>query len=279
MTERITEFTRSGLTFPVVDSGPIDGEIVALLHGFPQTPTSWAATAEHLHEQGYRTVVPWQRGYARTASPARRWQYRSSELAADAAALLERTGPAHLVGHDWGSSTAWLTAATYPHLVRTLTAVSVPHPFAFLRAFLRSDQALKSYYMYLFQIPAVPELLARRFPGRFEAFLRGSGMPDDAIRTVVDEVLTPGLLGGGLNYYRGMPFTTVKPGQNTRITCPVTYIWSTDDVALTRAGAELAGEYVDGPYRFVVLDGVSHWIPDERPEELAAEIVGTAALA
>lgn len=277
MTERITEFTRSGLTFPVVDSGPIDGEIVALLHGFPQTPTSWAATAEHLHEQGYRTVVPWQRGYTRTASPARRWQYRSSELAADIAALLERTGPAHLVGHDWGSSTAWLTAATYPHLVRTLTAVSVPHPLAFLRAFLRSDQALKSYYMYLFQVPAVPEFLARRFPGRFEAFLRASGMPDEAIRTVVDEVLEPGLLGGGLNYYRGMPFTAVKPGEGARVSRPVTYVWSTEDVALTRAGAELAGEYVDGPYRFVVLEGVSHWIPDERPAELAQLIAETAA--
>ncbi|BDD84190.1 alpha/beta hydrolase [Tsukamurella pulmonis] len=277
MTERITEFTRSGLTFPVVDSGPIDGEVVVLLHGFPQTPTSWAATTEHLHAQGYRTVVPWQRGYARTASPARRWQYRSSELAADIAALLERTGPAHLVGHDWGSSTAWLTAATYPHLVRTLTAVSVPHPLAFLRAFLRSDQALKSYYMYLFQVPAVPEFLARRFPGRFEAFLRASGMPDEAIRTVVDEVLEPGLLGGGLNYYRGMPFTAVKPGEGTRVSRPVTYVWSTEDVALTRAGAELAGEYVDGPYRFVVLEGVSHWIPDERPAELAQLITETAA--
>lgn len=163
--------------------------------------------------------------------------------------------------------------------MRTLTAVSVPHPLAFLRAFLRSDQALKSYYMFLFQIPVVPELLARRFPGRFEAFLRASGMPDGAVRTVVDEVLTPGLLTGGLNYYRGMPFTAVKPGAATRIACPVTYIWSTDDVALTRAGAELAGEYVDGPYRFVVLDGVSHWIPDERPERLAAEIVANAARA
>ena len=277
MTERITEFTRSGLTFPVVDSGPIDGEIVVLLHGFPQTPTSWAAVSEHLHGQGYRTVVPWQRGYARTATPPRRWQYRSSELAADIAALLERTGPAHLVGHDWGASTAWLTAAAYPHLVRTLTAVSVPHPLAFLRAFLRSDQALKSYYMYLFQVPFVPEFLARRFPSRFESFLRASGMPGPAIGTVVDEVLTPGLLGGGLNYYRGMPFTAVKPGEGTRIGCPVTYVWSTDDIALNRAGAELAGEYVDGPYRFVVLDGVSHWIPDERPEQLAGLIADNAA--
>lgn len=279
MTERITEFSRSGLTFPVVDSGPIDGEIVVLLHGFPQTPTSWAAVSEFLHARGYRTVAPWQRGYARTASPARRWQYRSSELAADVAALLERTGPAHLVGHDWGASTAWLTAAAYPRSVRTLTAVSVPHPLAFLRAFLRSDQALKSYYMYLFQIPVLPELLARRFPGRAEAFLRASGMPDGAIRAVVDEVLEPGLLRGGLNYYRGMPFSSVKPGEGSRVTCAVTYVWSTDDVALSRAGADLAGEYVDGPYRFVVLDGVSHWIPDERPEELAEEIARVAASA
>ncbi|WP_248489556.1 alpha/beta fold hydrolase [Tsukamurella sp. PLM1] len=278
MTERITEFTRAGLTFPVLDSGPLDGETVVLLHGFPQTPTSWRATAELLQGKGFRTVIPTQRGYARSATPKHRWQYRSSELVADTAALLERTGPAHLVGHDWGSSTAWLTAAAHPDLVRTLTAVSVPHPFAFLRSFLRSDQALKSYYMYLFQIPFLPELLATRAPGAFRAFLRRSGMPDGAVATVVDEVVEPGLLGGGLGYYRGMPFTAARPGASSHVTRPTTYVWSTDDIALGRAGAELAGDYVDGPYRFVVLEGVSHWIPDERPAELADIIADGTAL-
>ena len=63
MTERITQYRNDGLTFDVVDSGPIDGDVVVLLHGFPQTAESWAAVAELLHANGFRTLVPNQRGY------------------------------------------------------------------------------------------------------------------------------------------------------------------------------------------------------------------------
>ncbi|WP_019202150.1 alpha/beta fold hydrolase [Tsukamurella sp. 1534] len=273
MTERITEFTRAGLTFPVVDTGPLDGDIVVLLHGFPQTASSWGPTAELLNAQGFRTVAPTQRGYSHTANPKSRWQYRSSQLVADVAELLRVTGPAHLVGHDWGASTAWLVAAEHPGLVRSLTTVSVPHPFAFLRSFLRSTQALKSYYMYLFQIPVLPELLARRYPGAVSEFLRRGGMPEEARRATHDEIVEPGLFGTALNWYRGMPFVSVAGGAPSHVQCPTTHIWSDQDIALVRAGADLAGEYVDAPYRLIVLEGVSHWIPDERPAELAEAIV------
>ncbi|ADG80213.1 Alpha/beta hydrolase fold protein OS=Tsukamurella paurometabola (strain ATCC 8368 / DSM / CCUG 35730 / CIP 100753 / JCM 10117 / KCTC 9821 / NBRC 16120 /NCIMB 702349 / NCTC 13040) OX=521096 GN=Tpau_3635 PE=3 SV=1 [Tsukamurella paurometabola] len=275
MTERITSFQRAGLTFPVVDTGPIGGEIVVLLHGFPQTPTSWEGTAAALHERGYRTVIPWQRGYSATAKPKRRYNYRSSELVADIAGLLRLTGPAHLVGHDWGAATAWQVAAEHPAAVRTLTTVSVPHPMAFLRSFISSDQALRSYYMVLFQIPVLPELLAARRPDLFARFLRRSGMPEEALNLVFDEIVSPGLLGGGLNWYRGMPFVGTRP-PNTSVTSPTTHVWSSGDIALSRKGAELAQEYVDAPFRLVVLDGVSHWIPDERPDELAELIVENA---
>ncbi|GIZ97879.1 alpha/beta hydrolase [Tsukamurella sp. TY48] len=275
MTERISGFQRAGLTFPVVDTGPIDGEIVVLLHGFPQTPTSWEATAAALHERGYRTVIPWQRGYSATAKPQRRYDYRSAELVADIAELLRITGPAHLVGHDWGAAVAWQTAAEHPASVRTLTTVSVPHPLAFLRSMASSNQALLSYYMLLFQIPVLPELLAARRPDLFSKFLARAGMPEEAQAVVLDEIVTPGLLGGGLNWYRGMPFVGTRP-PSAKVTSPTTHIWSSGDVALARRGAELTEDYVQAPFRLIVLDGVSHWIPDERPDELAEIIVENA---
>jgi len=114
MPDRITEFTNDGFTFPVLDEGPLDGaapeatsgngEIVILLHGFPQTSKSWKPVAARLNDAGYRTLRFDQRGYAPTARPKRRRRpYRSSALVGDVAALIHEVGsPVHLVGHDWG---------------------------------------------------------------------------------------------------------------------------------------------------------------------------------
>ena len=48
-TARISRVDHAGLTFDVIDSGPLDGVPVVLLHGFPQRATSWSAVSEHLH--------------------------------------------------------------------------------------------------------------------------------------------------------------------------------------------------------------------------------------
>ena len=86
------------------------------------------------------------------------------------------------------------------------------------------------------------------------------------------EMVTAGALRGGLGWYRALPFAA--PGEATaRVTVPTTFVWSDDDAALGRGGAERSGDYVDADYRFVELNGVSHWIPDERPVELADAIV------
>src|ERR1700742_2077911 len=128
MPDRILEFANAGFTFPVRDDGPLDGEIVVLLHGFPQTSTSWDAVCARLNQDGYRTLRFDQRGYAPSARPRGRAAYRLSALVGDVAALIHAVGsPVHLVGHDWGAAVAWGAAANHPSSVRTLTAVSVPH--------------------------------------------------------------------------------------------------------------------------------------------------------
>ena len=110
-----------------------------------------------LHEHGLRTYAPDQRGYSRGARPTRRRDYALQRLVDDAVALIETIGrPVHLVGHDWGSAIGWLRRGAAPDLVRTWTAVSVPHPKAFQRAMLTSRQGLKSWYMGAFQHPGRP---------------------------------------------------------------------------------------------------------------------------
>jgi pimeloyl-ACP methyl ester carboxylesterase len=268
---RLSSYQRDGLTFDVLDEGPLDGPVIVLLHGFPQMNTSWRKVTPALHEQGYRTLAPNQRGYSPGARPAGRRPYATSELIADVGALVEQVGgPVHLVGHDWGAAVAWGVAMTRPDLLRTLTAVSVPHPAAFAKAMPRG-QILDSWYMAMFNIPRLPErlLTSRRIATRAWA---ASGMSAEALEDYWRDFGDGAALRGGLGWYRAMAFTNRRTlGLKVRV--PTTYVWSDKDVALGRTGAELCERYVDAPYRFEVMAGASHWIPAERPDELARVIL------
>lgn len=266
---RLSTFARQGLTFEVRDTGPQDGTPVVLLHGFPQTSASWTSVAELLNGQGFRTLAPDQRGYSPAAAPSRRRDYRLSELVDDAAALIETAGaaPVHLVGHDWGAAVAWGLAAERPDLVKTLTAVSVPHPLAFVYSMFSSAQALKSWYMLFFQLPWIPELLMRNQSGFFQRSLRSTGQtPANAARDMAG-LHRLGSARTALNWYRAMPFT--QPSVLRRkISVPTLQVWSDGDTAVGRKGHELSRRFVSGPWELRTLEGVSHWIPDEAPEAL-----------
>lgn len=260
-------FTHHGLTFDVRDDGPADGPPVVLLHGFPQDSRSWGSVAPLLHARGFRTLAPDLRGASPGARPTSRWAYRPSELTADVVALIEQAdlGPVHLVGHDWGATAAWWVAGRRPDLVRTLTAVSVPHPSAFVHSLISSRQALLSWYMLAFQLPVLPECL---LAGVARVGFVPHGVSPEVAARDLSTMRAWSRASGGLNWYRGMPFTPPwQPAE--RITVPTLYVWSDADTALGRTAAELTARYVDGPYRFEVLEGVSHWILDEAPERLA----------
>ena len=272
---RIRCYERAGLAFDVIDDGPLDGPPVVLLHGFPQRATSWAKVAPLLGEAGFRTYAPDQRGYAPGARPRGRRAYKINELVGDVVALISRIDtPVHLVGHDWGATVAWYVAARHPNRLASLTAVSVGHPEAFKRALRSPDQARRSWYMGLFQLPFVPE---RLLSGKWFAqkFLGSSGMTDEMLATYQVEIVDEGALTGGLNWYRAIPFLDEIPD----VSVPTTFVWSDGDTALRRRMADLTEEHIDGPYEFVELAGASHWIPEERPADLAEAIISRAGSA
>ncbi|MGU3585525.1 alpha/beta fold hydrolase [Rhodococcus sp. C26F] len=269
MGERITTVERDGLRFDIRDDGPIDGEPIVLLHGFPQDSRSWEAVAPHLHAAGYRTFAPDQRGYSPGARPRRRRDYRLRHLVDDAVALIDVVPGknVHVVGHDWGAVVAWGLATRRAELVRTVTAVSVPHPAAFLRAFGTSLQLLRSWYMLAFQVPWIPEiLLSNEAIGR--SVLRRTGQPAEAAERDSARMADPDAVRGGVNWYRAVPFVdpraTLEP-----VRVPTLMVWSDGDVAIAPAGVDATARYVSGPYRRETLVGTSHWIPDEEPEKLA----------
>lgn len=271
MGERITEFERQGLVFDVLDEGPADGEPIVLLHGFPERKTAWRKVAPLLHAEGYRTLAMDLRGYSPRARPKRRRDYKIDELVGDVAALIEllpdRT--AHLVGHDWGAATAWAVAIQRPELLRTLTAVSVAHPAAFFKSFVRSSQGLKSWYMAAFQLPVLPELVGKRYLDRF--MVQG-GMTEEEAARVRAEVIEDGALPTALGSYRGLPFNDPRSTQ-VKVTVPTTLVWSDDDVALGHWAPHHTEKWVDAPFCLVVLHDVTHWIPTQAPEELAHAIL------
>ncbi len=270
---RIRSYRHDDLTFDVLDEGPIDGDVVVLLHGFPERATCWRHVAPLLHAQGYRTLAPDQRGYSLGARPPRRRDYASARLVDDVAALIDLVGgSAHVVGHDWGAIVAWALTLAHPAKVRTLTAVSGPHPQAFLASLFTSRQGLKSWYMLVFNVPRLPERLAAKPGGVFDTMLRRSGMSRDDVARMRHEIIDDGALPGGLGYYRGLPFIDRTTARSS-VVVPTTMIWSDGDDFLARAGVDRTERYVEAPYELVVLRGVNHWIPVQAPQACAEAIL------
>ncbi|SCL38508.1 Pimeloyl-ACP methyl ester carboxylesterase [Micromonospora rhizosphaerae] len=263
-----------GLTFEVRSGGPDDGEPVLLLHGFPQHGGEWDDVVPALHAAGLRTYALDQRGYSPGARPETLADYRLPELVADAGAVLDALGveTAHLVGHDWGAVVAWGLAAGHPERVRTLTAVSVPHPAAMAHA-LATDrqQQARSSYIGLFRKPGKAEKLLLAFnAATLRRMLGGVG---DAARVAryAEPMREPGALTAALNWYRAMSRADLAAVGS--VVVPSTFVWSDRDIAIGRTAAEACATHVKGEYRFVELSGVTHWIPDEAPGPLAEAIL------
>jgi pimeloyl-ACP methyl ester carboxylesterase len=260
-----------GLTFDVHPGGPDDGPSVLLLHGFPQDHREWEPIIARLHAAGLRTYALDQRGYSSGARPGAIADYAISEAVADAVAVLDALGigQAHVVGHDWGATVAWSLAAAHPDRVRTLTAISVPHPRA-LADGLRTNWSQRARFGYM-------ALFRSRFAERL--LLAGDGVVlRSMMKPIGSERATgyaaamrePGRLTAALNWYRALPFGT-QPDTHA-VTVPTTYVWADGDPLVTRATAEHTAAWVSADYRLVTLRGIGHWVPEEAPQALA-EIV------
>lgn len=275
---RVSSFRRGRLSFAVTDTGPTDGPVAVLLHGWPGGSDTWRAVVPLLNERGVRTLVPDQRGYSPGARPNGRRAYVVDELVGDVLALLDEAGldDAHLVGHDWGGAVAWALGSRFPDRVASLTVLSTPHPAALARALWSSDQALRSSYAVGFQVPLVPErLLLARDATLLRTVLERSGLDHERAVDYCRRMQEPGALTASLAWYRAVPFS--RDGGTGDVAVPTSYVWSTGDAALGRRAAELTADHVTGPYRFQVLDGVSHWIPEQEPGVTAEVVVDSVA--
>lgn len=261
----LRSFAHDGLSFDYSDSGG-DGEPVVLLHGYPADHQSWDAVVPELVAGGFRVLALDQRGYSPGARPRGRRAYALDCTVGDLFALCDAVGAGrvHVVGHDWGGAVGWAAAASHPARLATLTSLTVPHPRAMLRSLLSSDQALRSWYVLVCQLPWLPEAaVASERGGRwFVAALAASGLsPERAERYLA--LLRSGAAGPAINWYRAIPFN--RPGLSAEVSVPTLLVHAAGDIALARRGAELTARYVTGPYRLEVLEA-SHWLPEDHAD-------------
>jgi pimeloyl-ACP methyl ester carboxylesterase len=261
------------LTFDVRTLGPDDGEPVVLLHGFPETSLSWSAVAPMIADAGYRVIAPDQRGYSATARPATVADYTMDHLVDDVLGLADAydLDTFHLVGHDWGAAVSWAVAAHHPGRLRTLTAVSVPHLAAY-NAALRgdSDQQERSSYIGLMREEGKAEDVLGEDDGRRLRAMYDGKIPASHVDAYIDFFHDREALTGALAWYRAM---TSALADLPSVSVPTTFVWSDGDWAIGRASAEACGEHLTGAFDFVELNGISHWIPEEAPRDLADAIL------
>lgn len=250
------------MRFDALTAGRADGDLVLLLHGFPQTGTCWHDALASLSKAGFHAVAPNQRGYSEGALSEGVEAYRVSELCADVLAIAAALGKRrfHLAGHDWGGTVAWALAGDHPEAVASLTAVSTAHSAALRQALKRPQQRLRMAYIPILRLPFIPESLIDAGGGIVaELLLTATGLsPAHAHRDI--ETLRRVGPTGALNWYRALG--TERP-HAAPVAAPVLHVWGDHDPVFTREATELTADHCTGDYHLLELEGGSHWIPDE----------------
>jgi len=279
----------NGIDLHCVTAGPEDGDLLVLLHGFPEFWYSWKHQLPALVDAGYRVVTPDLRGYNRSERPAGVSAYSIDELVADVAGLVDHygDGAAHVVGHDWGGLIAWQVGIDRPDVVDRLVILNAPHPNRFDRRLRTSfSQLRKSWYVFYFQLPWLPETGFQWSDyAVVESLLReetqSGAFTDEDIERYKSALATPGAVTAALNYYRALGRQRVKqyllgdgvPNQSVDV--PTMLVWGENDHALDSELTEGNEQWVEN-LRVEGIPDASHWVQfdaRERVNELLVDFL------
>lgn len=260
----------NGITLHVVFTGPEDGPPVLLLHGFPEFWYGWRHQIPFLAGLGFRVIVPDQRGYNLSDKPLGVAAYRLDVLVQDVVGLVAALGyqSVYLVGHDWGAAVAWWTAYTAPQVVRKLVILNVPFPTILVEQMQSGnwEQLRKSWYMFAFQLPWLPEQgFHRENKGEGRNILlassrKGTFLPEELIE-YERAWQRPGAVRAMINWYRAagryLPFQKMPAAG--AIQTPTLMLWGERDVALGKELAPLS-IVLCAQGELVFFPDASHWL-------------------
>ncbi len=260
--------------------------LALLLHGFPELAFSWRHQIPALAEAGYEVWAPNLRGYGESSKPSKVSQYSMDALLADVAALVDAAGrdEVTLIGHDWGAAQAWMFAVRRTRPLRRLVIMNVPHPTCMQRELRTFRQLRKSWYIFFFQIPWLPEklLCANGAKAIGNAFTKSaadeSRFPPEVTDVCRQAALRPGAMRSMVNYYRAAVrgIRTTASEELTVIDVPTLMLWGLDDIALSKETTDGTDQYVtDLTLRF--LPDISHWVQQDAPETVNAMLLAWLA--
>jgi epoxide hydrolase 4 len=267
--------TTNGITLNVADSGPDDGPLVILVHGFPEFSYGWRRQIGPLAEAGFRVLAPDQRGYNLSEKPSGISAYALDALTDDVIGLIDACGRerASIVGHDWGGVVTWNALLRHPSRFDRAVILNAPHPEVMLRA-IRADlgQFRKSWYTLFFQCPWLPEALLRR--GDFQWLRRAmtrssrSGTFSEADFAAYNQAWSePGALTSMLHWYRAGFRVKHEPYPDPLVKVPTLMIWGAKDLFLGPGLARASFAQCEAA-RIVWIEDASHWVQHEKPDRV-----------
>lgn len=255
------------------------GPLVLLLHGFPEFWYSWRFQIPALAAAGYRVAAPDMRGYNLSSKPKGVRNYTMPILADDVARLIDALGEtsAAVVGHDWGANVAWIFAMRRPEKLRRLAILNVPHPVVFRKGLFRWPQLKRSWYVFFFQLPWLPERYLLRDDARsVRAMLRRdpvnkAAFTEEDVERYVEAIRRPGAATAAIHYYRAifrLPRSEAK-ALIRPIEAPVLVVWGEQDRYLGRELAEPPPRLVPNA-RVERLPDASHWVQCDAADRVNA---------
>lgn len=270
-----------------------EGPPIILLHGFPELWYSWRHQLPALADAGYHVVAPDQRGYGGTSIPSAPTDYDITHLTRDVIDLIDHLAvpKAALVGHDFGALVAWSVALTHPDRISAVVGLSVPYvprtpspPMEYFRQLMGP-----SFYMLWLQEPGVADqafaddverALASQWVTDREGWRTAPSPPRVPWRTEPDqqvyvEAFQRDGFTGPLNWYRNFDrnWELLAPFDGTTIDCPAMYVAGQDDPVVQFMPPSLMDGHVNDLRMCTMLPNTSHWIQEERPDDVNRHLV------
>lgn len=260
--------TSDRITLHYVTQG--EGPLMLFLHGFPEFWYSWRHQIPEF-AQDHKVVAVDLRGYNESEKPADPAAYRMSELVQDVKDVITGLGydQCVLVGHDWGGAIAWSVAEAFPALVSRLIVLNMPHPARFFEGLRTPQQLLRSAYIFLFQLPVLPEFLFQLGDYRvFDQTLRETtvnkaAFTDADVEAYKNAFARPGALTAALNYYRNLFQAAAR--SHPVLEMPTLLIWGEDDLYLGKELTYATEQYVRD-FQVQYIPNCSHWVQQEQPQ-------------
>ena len=262
--------TTNGVKLHYVTQGA--GPLMLMLHGFPEFWYSWRHQIPEFAKY-FQVVALDLRGYNDSDKPQKQSAYVMDELIKDVEGVIKGLGydKCILVGHDWGGAIAWYFAYAHPQMLERLIILNLPHPAKFAQGLFTPQQLLRSWYIFLFQLPWLPELLLQSTDFQLlEKILQGTAVNKNAftqadLNAYKDAAAKRGAIAAMLNYYRNS-LQQFMPNQNWGILhVPTLMIWGENDTALGKELTYDTAAYVkDLQIKYIPRCG--HWVQQEQPE-------------